>query len=156
MPHQQLPMAAGSACHAHAHLDSTLPKHGEGYHNGISGVAGGATEPTRTYPTRALFSEVMVNNTFDLLASLTKMPDEDLAGMLSSLRMLVLKPTKPWLNYRRLLLQIAASSFGGSNEPLATDRLPSSSCTGWPSSRLYQYEGPLSQQPGSCAPVSAM
>ena len=49
----------------------------EGYHDGIPGVAGGAMEQAQTPCGFLIFSEVMVSNTFDLLTSLTKTPDED-------------------------------------------------------------------------------
>ena len=72
---QQPQIAANSVHRFHPHLDSTPSKRAEGYHNGIPGVAGGATEPTQT--PRGHFSEVMVKTTFDLLTSSTKTPDED-------------------------------------------------------------------------------
>jgi len=43
------------------------------YHDGIPGVAGGATEPAQA--PRGPFSEVMVKTTFDLVTSSTKTPD---------------------------------------------------------------------------------
>ena len=46
--HQQPQIAANSVHRAHPHLDSTPSKRAEGYHDGIPGVAGGATEPTQT------------------------------------------------------------------------------------------------------------
>ena len=53
------------------------------YHDGIPGVAGGATEPAQT--PRGPFSEVMVKTTFDLLTSFDKDARRRLA-MSSSLR----------------------------------------------------------------------
>ena len=64
--HQQPQIAANSVHRFHPHLDSTPSKRAEGYHNGIPGVAGGATEPTQT--PRGPFSEVMVKTTFDLVS----------------------------------------------------------------------------------------
>ena len=81
--HQQPPTVANSVHHAHSHLDSTPSKGGEGYRDGIPGVAGGATEPTQT--PRRPFSEVMVKTTFDLLTSFDKDARRRLA-MSSSLR----------------------------------------------------------------------
>ena len=74
--HQQPQIAANSVHRFHPHLDSTPSKRAEGYHDGIPGVAGGATEPAQT--PRGPFSEVMVKTTFDLVTSSTKTPDEDL------------------------------------------------------------------------------
>ena len=71
--HQQPQIAANSVHRFHPHLDSTPSKRAEGYHDGIPGVAGGATEPTQT--PRGPFSEVMVKTTFDLVTSSTKTPD---------------------------------------------------------------------------------
>ena len=81
--HQQPQIAANSVHRAHPHLDSTPSKRAEGYHDGIPGVAGGATEPAQT--PRGPFSEVMVKTTFDLLTSFDKDARRRLA-MSSSLR----------------------------------------------------------------------
>ena len=56
-------------------------------------------------PHAGLVSEIMVITTSGLVTSLTKTPDKDLRCCLAAL---ALKPAKPRLGYRRLLLLIAA------------------------------------------------
>ena len=111
--HQQPQIAANSVHHFHPHLDSTPSKRAEGYHDGIPGVAGGATEPTQT--PRGPFSEVMVKTTFDLQSCDVFDKDARLRlAMSSSLRRHLSRLSSELtivVFYFRVVLQVTASWF---------------------------------------------